>query len=140
MGVKGAKLKATDDQIAKKLIDTRGCVTYVANHFKVDRKTISRRIDASPRLQEVLQECRDRQLDHTEAMLFTQIDDGDFKAIRFYLITQGRSRGYIESIPSALTAVSLDALVRLLRGFNVEASADEIIEKVAEIDNEFRRK
>lgn len=79
-------------------------------------------------------------LDAAVRRLFDLINAGDMAAIRYFLNTQGRDRGFVETLPGAVNAVSLEAITKLLREFGVEAPVGTIIEKVMEIDQQLNTK
>ena len=83
-------------EIEKAIHDKRGNVSAVARHFGVTRKTLYKRINKSPKLQEALVEARNTMLDNAETTLYDEAINGNITALIFFLKTQGKSRGYTE--------------------------------------------
>lgn len=75
-------------------------------------------------------------LNATIARLGDLINAGDMSAIRYLLNTQGRERGFVETLPGAMSAASLELIAALLKEFGVDAPVGTIIEKVTEIDQQ----
>src|SRR5687768_364749 len=100
MAQSGAAVKLTTARIAEELLRRRGNVTAAAKALRCDRRTLHRKIERSPKLQEALHEAREERLDYVESKFDSLIDKGYWPAIRFYLETQGRSRGYIVNLSS----------------------------------------
>lgn len=86
----------TDEQIEKALVKARGVVLLAARILDVDRVTIYRHVQKSARLREVLETCREVNLDIAEGKLLSAINSGQGWAICFYLKCQGKNRGYVE--------------------------------------------
>lgn len=87
-------LKVTDQQIGEAIVDSGGIVVRIAERLNVSRTTIYLRLKASEELAELLGEEREATLDLAESKLIELIKAGDGPAIRFYLRTMGRHRGY----------------------------------------------
>lgn len=131
----GAKFRASVSEIEQAIIKRRGNVTAVAKALGVDRRTIYRRIEKSPRLRDALDEAREEQKDYVEYKFNQLIDNGYWPAIRFFLVTQARDRGYIEQLPQIASNADIETLKRLLAAFSVEASVDDIINQLIDIEN-----
>lgn len=88
--------KTTIEQIEKVLRAKGGNVSATARSLKVDRPNLYRRIKASARLMNVIQELREERTDLAEDQLGKAIKNGDLGAIIFHLKTIGKNRGYSE--------------------------------------------
>jgi len=84
------------EKIEQALLRCRGNITAAAAALKTARKTIHLRINQSPRLQAVLEDCREARLDNAESALDKAVDAGEGWATCFLLKTLGKSRGYVE--------------------------------------------
>lgn len=73
-----------------------GNVSLAAQAIGCSRTALYDRISADTDLQKAIQECRDRRLDIAEDYLWAAVVRGEFPAIRFFLMTQGKTRGYTE--------------------------------------------
>jgi transposase-like protein len=102
--------KATDEDIAKALMDQGGIVSAVARTLGMHRRTISNRIRASEQLQEAVKDARESCKDEAENQLFAKIKRGNLVAIIFYLKTQARDRGYSERHEHHVTG-DMDTLI-----------------------------
>lgn len=87
---------ATDNEIIEALKRSRGVLQPAADMLGISRKTIEARVQKSPRLQAARDEAREILLDVAEQKLFSQIEEGDFRAIAFTLKCHGKKRGYVE--------------------------------------------
>ena len=136
MGRSGVKFTATIDELEAAIIKRRGNFTAVAKLFGVNRRTIERRVKKSVRLQEATREAREEFNDFVEWKFHELIERSDWRAIRFHLVTQMRDRGYIEQLPQVTSHTDLQALKLLLQAFEVDASLDEIINQLIDIQNQ----
>lgn len=88
----------TDKQIEDALRHTRGMRYLAAQRLGCNHHTIISRIAKNPRIRAVAEEEQGKLLDIAEIKLATKINEGDVGAIRYYLSTQGRHRGYGEQL------------------------------------------
>jgi hypothetical protein len=84
----------TDQQILEAYEQCKGIVVNVAARLKVSRRTIHRRLSKSKKLQEACAEITEANIDRAESKLFDLINDGDRRAITYYLDRKARHRGY----------------------------------------------
>jgi hypothetical protein len=84
------------DAVAEQLREYHGNLAAVARRFDVTRQAVQSFVRARPSLMAVLQECRETMKDHAESVLFRQLLAGEPWAVRFYLKTVGKDRGYVE--------------------------------------------
>lgn len=140
MGRHGVRLEATDEEIASLLVEHYGVINDVAKALGVDRRTIDRRIAGNELLQEAKKTARDVTGDEVESAFMKLVLSPHWPAMRFYMVTQMRDRGYIETLPAMLASAGLESLTQLLKSFGVDASAMDIIEKVTEIDQQLSKR
>jgi hypothetical protein len=88
--------KLKSDKLEHELKKAHGNLATVARAFGVSRTAVFQFIGRRPKLQEVLNECREVQIDMVESALYAQALKGNMQAVMFFLRTQARSRGYIE--------------------------------------------
>jgi hypothetical protein len=86
----------SDAAIIKALNAHGGVITYAARALKIDRSTLSVRINQSDTLSEARREALDAILDEAEDVLFTKMREGNMSAVIFLLKCHGKARGYIE--------------------------------------------
>ena len=90
------QMRVTNEQVEAALQATCGFLALAAQRLGCSYKTVYRRVKASPRLQEALQEIADKNLDLAEAALTKAIRNGESWAVCFYLKCKGKHRGYVE--------------------------------------------
>lgn len=84
----------SDDLILEALRKTGGRVWGAARLLRISPRTIWRRI-APEQLDELRRDAVEEALDVAEIALQQRIAKGDWKALRFFLLTRGKSRGYV---------------------------------------------
>ena len=80
--------------VAEALRKYRGNMAAVGRKFGVTRSAVWRFVDSHPDLKATLEECRESMKDTAESALYKAIKRGAGWAVRFYLVTQARDRGY----------------------------------------------
>lgn len=88
----------TIQQIEDALYEAHGMQTYAAQLLGITYQAIWQRIKKSERLQVVLKETIEKNLDRAELKLMQKINEGEQTSIIFYLKCKGKKRGYIERI------------------------------------------
>lgn len=88
----------TEKEIEAALTDCRGMIYVAARRLKCSPNTIKTRIERSPHLQEVQEAERGFLTDTAELKLIQAIQSGEAWGIQFYLKTQGKDRGYVETV------------------------------------------
>jgi hypothetical protein len=88
----------TEKEIEAALTDCRGMIYVAARRLKCSPNTIKARIERSPHLQEVQEAERGFLTDTAELKLIQAIQSGEAWGIQFYLKTQGKDRGYVETV------------------------------------------
>lgn len=86
----------TAEQFLKAIPGTVGIVSTIAQRVGCTWHTARKWIDAHPTIKAVYNDEREGILDLAEAKLIQAIKDGDLGAIKYYLGTQGKGRGYVE--------------------------------------------
>ncbi len=89
-----SKLKPPLDEVIAALRAGRGNQSDAAEILGVSRGDISRHLARSVKLRKAYEEIQAEALDDVERKLMERVDQGDMKAIAFYLKTQGQRRGW----------------------------------------------
>lgn len=99
-----------------------GVQSLVAKQFSITRSAVSQRIGGSPRLQEVLREVEEENLDMAEGVIFTALRHKDKQTARWYAERKGKNRGYATKIEAEakLPEGELEAIVTAFGG-NLDA-------------------
>lgn len=121
----------TVDMLERAIWDAYGVVTAAAEAAGIDRRSLTRRISKSVRLQAAVSAARDRLIDKAESKLATAIERGDPWAITLALKTLGKSRGYVER-------QELDALFAMLDKDPADMTDDELDEALARVTSRRR--
>jgi hypothetical protein len=79
------------------LTDAGGIQAAAAKILGVNRSSVCRAVKRYE-LQGLLDEIEDETLDLAEGKLKVAIKKGDFRAVRFYLETKGKKRGYTRTV------------------------------------------
>jgi hypothetical protein len=82
--------------VIKALQANAGLIGPSANALGCDRSTLSKRVNRTPQLLSVVEQCREEMTDLAESKLKENINKGDNCAVLFYLKCQGYKRGYWE--------------------------------------------
>ena len=83
-------------RVAKAIRDASGILAGAARRLKCSRSTVSRYVRLHPCCRQARDEAREALLDLAEDKLAKHVRDGELGAIKFFLKTQGRDRGYVE--------------------------------------------
>ena len=89
-----AKPKLTKQLIQEAIPKTHGVKKYLAEKLGVDRQTIYRYFKKYPDLEDETQEYLASITDQAEYHLIESIKKGDSWAVRYWLFTRGKHRGY----------------------------------------------
>lgn len=84
----------SDETYIKAIYEAKGIKSVVANLLGVNISGVYTRINNSPELQEAVRLASEGFKDVAETKLFELVEAGDFQAIKFYLSTRARDRGY----------------------------------------------
>ena len=92
----------TKKQIIEALKQAKGVITVAAESLDCSRQAIYKRMNKDEDIAEAREQAREGMIDTAENALHNLITDPDhkdhYKAVRYYLTTQGRKRGYNDSI------------------------------------------
>jgi predicted transcriptional regulator len=86
----------TEKQIEQALRKANGFQTQAGEILGISQQAISKRIKTSKRLQKVVEELNESNLDVAENELFKLVKGGNLGAICFLLKCKGKDRGYVE--------------------------------------------
>lgn len=92
----GDGYKITVDGATDALMNCHGNILRAAMVLKVTRRALYDFIERNPELNDVRTAARESLLDVAEDQLASHIQQGEIRAITFYLKTQGKDRGYTE--------------------------------------------
>ncbi len=81
-----------------------GNIALAARANSMDRATYYNWMANSPVFKKAVEDTKEGLLDFVESMAMSEIKKGNTAMIIFYLKTQGKKRGYIESTEQILTA------------------------------------
>jgi len=87
----------SEAEIIEALRNTQGLITRAASVLGVSVMWLRDMIEATPALQEVVQEIEEVWLDVAEDKLRKQLLQGNIRALEFYLSRKGKRRGYGEA-------------------------------------------
>ena len=80
--------------VKKAIVQANGIVSLAAQNLKISREALHRRIQRNKSLQETLQQAREKNIDFMESRTLKLAAEDFWPAIRYYLSTQGKHRGY----------------------------------------------
>ena len=90
-----------DQLTAQQFIDaipkSAGIISTIATRVGCDWHTAKKYIENYPTVKRAYDNEVERMLDLTESELLKKIQEGDFPAIKYYLSTKGKRRGFVES-------------------------------------------
>ena len=89
--------KFTTKQFIKAIKGTGGIKNQIAKRLKCSRPTVNKYINENEEIHDMWLSEREGALDAIESNLFIMAKNFDFNAIKFFLITQGKERGYGDS-------------------------------------------
>lgn len=92
--------KFTQEQIIAAVTETKGMVAVAARRLHCESDTIRNYAKRYPAVAAAIKEERQMMGDIAELGLFKAIQNGDLDAIKFYLKTVGKDRGYVERVES----------------------------------------
>ena len=113
-----------------------GSLSETARQLGTTPQALNHRLSRSPELRQAFANVEDALLDRAETQLHRKIEQGDLRAIMFFLERKGRNRGYgkdihITSHSTSLTAsitanMSLEEATRLYQDSLHETLTDQI--------------
>ena len=90
------RVQNTADQVIAAIKGSGGIKATIANRLGVSRWTVDNYLARWKKVNDAYEEERESITDLAETKLIKEINDGNFPAIKFYLSTKGRDRGYVE--------------------------------------------
>lgn len=87
--------KYTVEQVIGAIPNSLGIVTAIANRLGCDWHTAKKYIDRYPSVNQAYQDEVERITDIAETKLYQAINEGDLQAVKYYLSTKGKRRGYV---------------------------------------------
>ena len=96
-----------------KIFDGCSCnVSIACNQLHISRRTYYDWRDSNPKFKEESDAVRESLIDYAESKLHTNIKDGKEASIFFFLKTQAKSRGYIETIDQQVSVNPFEELMK----------------------------
>jgi len=128
-----AKLKLTKQEIIEAIPKTHGVKKYLAEKLGVDRRTIYRYFEKHPDLEQETQEYLDSVSDEAEFHLIENIKKGNSWAVRYWLSTRGKNRGFSTKQESTLGVAGQEMQTI---GISIEGKPRQIIRETVAGSNE----
>ncbi|GAB1372774.1 hypothetical protein MASR1M45_28370 [Candidatus Kapaibacterium sp.] len=98
-----ARLRFSKNKVISALQQSKGIKLYAREILACSRVTLDKYIEKFPEIQNVINDVKDQTKDRCERILLTEFIDNKevsskqrLDALKFYLKTQARDRGYIE--------------------------------------------
>jgi len=87
-----------------------GIISIIAKRCNVTREWMSKYLHKHKTLLKALKEEKESVLDMAEAKIISSLNNGDIKTVKWYLLTQGKDRGYSkrEEIRADVRTVTAD--------------------------------
>lgn len=133
----GAIQKCEPEQVITAVKEAGGNVALACHNLGISRGTMYVYMRKYPEIKEILDNAREQTIDQVEHVLIDKALEGEAWAVKFYLMTQAKHRGYTERIDTTRTTINIDynklteeQLRRLVEG--------ESVESVVTIEGEFR--
>jgi predicted transcriptional regulator len=90
--------KIKKEKFIRACIGSGGIQSVVAQNLGVDRSTVTYYLERNPEMREHLLTAEDAIIDLAENKLQNKINSGDMKALKFFLETKGKKRGYVRRV------------------------------------------
>lgn len=87
--------KISKKTFKKATIGSGGILANIARRLSVSRGAITQYLNRNPEMVKYIEEEKQSLLDLAELQLIIKLKQGDFKAIKFFLMSKGKERGYI---------------------------------------------
>lgn len=118
-------MKITKQKFIEAMKGSAGIITVIANRVGVTRKAIYEYLVKNPDLNELLISERESVLDMAESKLLNKLNAGEDWAIKFYLTTIGRKRGYIDRPDVNIQNVKQDIQVNIVMSEEIKGLLEE---------------
>jgi predicted transcriptional regulator len=109
----------SDEEIGRILREEKGLQYITAERLGLSGAAISERIDRSPYLQHIRNDCKEKRIDVAEKALSKLNETHNMASIQFFLRTQAKKRGYVDNAPIAVdkdTSEMFLAMMKYLKG------------------------
>ena len=111
----------TAKQAIEAVTDSKGFITTIAKRLGCARLTVYRLMEKYDSVRQAVEDEREGLKDFAESKLFQQINEGNTTAIIFYLKTQAKDRGYVESHHLEHTGKDGEAIpIKVIGGVNLD--------------------
>lgn len=104
-------------QCIKAINKANGIVAIAADSLNITREALHKRIQRNQKLKDALNSARERNIDYAESKLLKQMNADYWPAIKYFLSTQGKKRGYtikeIEETPQETEIVIVNEIVKI---------------------------
>ena len=109
------------EQFIRAIPGTGGIISAIARKVNCDWHTAKKYVTEYATVKKVYDAEKEGILDLAEAKLIEAIRDGDMPAIKFYLTTKGKDRGYVErqqveSLNLDMSQLTTEQLERIAKG------------------------
>jgi len=119
--------------IIEALLRTGGMMSKTARILRCDVKTLWNRRKEHPEIQEALEQAEAIRLDNAETRLDQNIENGNQKAIEFFLKNKGASRGYGQN-KEGDEEVDLGTVIEMFQKGLEEAKVEFPMQPVIEVN------
>jgi len=115
----------TQAQVIDAIKAAKGIKATAAESLGCSRQTITNYIDRYPAVKAAYQEALDTSLDLAESKLIALVEREEWPAIRFMLVTLGKSRGYVERQEISQVGSDFEAIRQQLQDDVVKVYGDD---------------
>lgn len=93
-------IKHTKNEYKEAIKNSGGILAVAAQKLGISRGAASLYVNkpGNEDLIQLLKEEKEQMMDMAENKLFKLIEQGDFQAIKFYLVSQAKARGYVDKV------------------------------------------
>jgi hypothetical protein len=124
------KQRYTPEQVSEALSRAHGLQHTAAGALHCSASTVRRYIKRYPEVRETYQQVKGLFVDRAELQLMEAVDQGEWPAVRFTLLTLGKERGYVLGGDARPVIEDDDAMeefeAALLKAFGSEAGEDDL--------------
>lgn len=104
----GPKNKITKQKFLAALDGTGGILSSIALKLRVDRSTVYNFLNSNKDMSKYVEQEAERIIDLAEGKLVKKITEEESWAIKYYLSTKGKGRGYSVKIENVNTNINAD--------------------------------
>lgn len=125
----------TPQEVVLAIFKGGGHTQMICNLLQCSTRTYYFYLQHFTACREALTLSRERRVDFAEGKLMERIADGDTGAIKFYLTTQGKHRGYVTKVELEIVVQrEIDRMLNFLEGSLVPWLYDEILQALMKYD------